>query len=97
MNKIAFQIPLFALVTPAHVHDSQVGWFVILVTAVLFGLKVLVVYAGGAYFDHKTSWAFTRPASTTYAKLIIELTTQLLYPESNKERKERRHGYARKR
>lgn len=46
-------LPLFALVTPAHVHDSQVGWFVILVTALLFGLQVLVVYADGAYFDRK--------------------------------------------
>jgi len=46
-------LPLFALVTPAHVHDSQVGWFVILVTALLFGLKVLVVYADGAYFDRR--------------------------------------------
>jgi hypothetical protein len=46
-------LPLFALVTPAHVHDSTIGWFVILVTALLYGLKVLVVYADGAYFDRK--------------------------------------------
>jgi len=46
-------LPLFALVTPAHVHDSQVGWFVILVGALLFGLKVLVVYADAAYFDKR--------------------------------------------
>lgn len=46
-------LPLFALVTPAHVHDSQVGWFVILVTALLLGLKVLVVYADAAYFDRR--------------------------------------------
>lgn len=46
-------LPLFALVTPAYVHDSQVGWFVILVAALLFGLKVLVVYA---YFDKRMFW-----------------------------------------
>jgi hypothetical protein len=49
-------LPLFALVTPAHVHDSQVGWFVILVAALLFGLKVLVVYADAAYFDKRMFW-----------------------------------------
>ena len=44
-------LPVFILVTPAHVHDSQVGWFVTLVTAFLFGFRVLVVYADAAYFD----------------------------------------------
>ena len=47
-------LPLFVLVTPAHVHDSLVGWFVILVAALLFGLQVLVVYADAAYFDRRT-------------------------------------------
>lgn len=46
-------LPIFALVTPAHVHDSQVGWLVILVSALLFGLRVLVVYADAAYFDRR--------------------------------------------
>jgi hypothetical protein len=46
-------LPLFALVTPANVHDSQVGWLVILVAALLFGLKVLVIYADAAYFDKR--------------------------------------------
>ena len=46
-------LPLFVLVTPAHVHDSQVGWLVVLATALLFGLKVLVVYADAAYFDRR--------------------------------------------
>ena len=44
-------LPVFLLVTPAHVHDSQVGWFVILVSAVLYGFQVLVVYADAAYSD----------------------------------------------
>jgi hypothetical protein len=44
-------LPVFILVTPAHVHDSQVGWFVILVAAILYGFQVLVVYADAAYFD----------------------------------------------
>jgi hypothetical protein len=46
-------LPLFVLVTPAHVHDSQIGWFVVLVAALLFGLNVLVVYADAAYFDRR--------------------------------------------
>lgn len=46
-------LPLLVLVTPAHVHDSQVGWFVVLFAALLFGLKVLVVYADAAYFDRR--------------------------------------------
>ena len=46
-------LPMLVLVTPAHVHDSQVGWLVVLTTALLFGLKVLVVYADAAYFDRR--------------------------------------------
>lgn len=46
-------LPMFALVTPAHVHDSRVGWAVVLITALLFGLKVCVVYADAAYFDRR--------------------------------------------
>ncbi len=44
-------LPIFVLLTPAHVHDSQIGWFVILVAALLFRLTVQVVYADAAYFD----------------------------------------------
>jgi hypothetical protein len=44
-------LPILVLVTPAHVHDSQLGWFVILMAALLYGLHVLVVYADSAYFD----------------------------------------------
>jgi hypothetical protein len=46
-------LPVFVLVTPAHVHDSLVGWFVVLVAAVLYGFRVLVVYADAAYFDRR--------------------------------------------
>ena len=46
-------LPVFVLVTPAHVHDSRVGWFIILVSAVLYGFQVLVVYADAAYFDRR--------------------------------------------
>jgi hypothetical protein len=62
-------LPVFVLVTPAHVHDSQVGWFIILVAALLFALQVLVVYADAwrceaslkqsaiaAYFDKRMFW-----------------------------------------
>jgi transposase len=44
-------LPVFILVTPASVHDSQVGWFVILMAAVIYGFRVLVVYADSAYSD----------------------------------------------
>jgi hypothetical protein len=44
-------LPVFILITPASVHDSQVGWFVILMAAVIYGFRVLVVYADSAYFD----------------------------------------------
>jgi len=36
-------LPVFLLVTPAQVHDSQVGWLVILLAALCFGFRVLVV------------------------------------------------------
>jgi hypothetical protein len=49
-------LPLFVLVTPAHMHDSQVGWLVVLAAALLYGLKVLVVYADAAYFDRRMFW-----------------------------------------
>jgi hypothetical protein len=49
-------LPVFVLVTPAHVHDSLVGWFIVLVAAVLYGFQVLVVYADAGYFD----WRFLR-------------------------------------
>lgn len=44
-------LPVFILVTPAQVHDSQVGWFVILVATFLYGFQVLVVYADAGYYD----------------------------------------------
>lgn len=46
-------LPVFVLVTPAHVHDSLVGWFLVLVAAILYGFRVLVVYADAAYFDRR--------------------------------------------
>lgn len=49
----ASNLPVFVLVTPAHVHDSLVGWFVVLVAAVLYGFRTLVVYADAAYFDRR--------------------------------------------
>jgi len=46
-------LPVFALLTPAQVHDSQVGWFIILVAALIFQFSVKVVYADAAYFDRR--------------------------------------------
>ena len=44
-------MPLVNLITPAQVHDIKVGWFIILISAILFGFHVLFVYADSAYFD----------------------------------------------
>lgn len=44
-------LPVLFLVTPAHVHDSQVGWLIVLLAAIFYGFHVLVVYADAAYFD----------------------------------------------
>lgn len=46
-------LPLLVVVTPAHVHDSQVGGLLVLAAAMLYGLRVLIVYADAAYFDAK--------------------------------------------
>jgi hypothetical protein len=49
----AANLPVFILVTPANVHDSLVGWLIVLLAALLFGFQVLVVYADAAYFDRR--------------------------------------------
>ena len=49
-------LPVFVLVTPANVHDSLVGWLIVLVAALLFGFRVLIVYADAAYFDRRFFW-----------------------------------------
>jgi len=46
-------LPVFVLVTPANVHDSLVGWLIVLVAALVYGFQVLVVYADAAYFDRR--------------------------------------------
>jgi hypothetical protein len=46
-------LPLLVLVTPAHVHDSLVGWLLVVVAVLLFDLRVWVVYADAAYFDKR--------------------------------------------
>ena len=49
-------LPVFVLVTPANVHDSRVGWFILLLAALLYGFRVLVVYADAAYFERRFFW-----------------------------------------
>jgi hypothetical protein len=49
-------LPVFVLVTPANVHDSLVGWLIVLVAALVYGFRVLVVYADAAYFDRRFFW-----------------------------------------
>jgi len=46
-------LPLFVLVTPAHVHDSQIGWLIVLLTGLFYAIRVGVVYADAAYFDSR--------------------------------------------
>ena len=46
-------LPLFVLVTPAHVHDSQVGWLIVLLTGLVYAIRIGVVYADAAYFDSR--------------------------------------------
>jgi hypothetical protein len=43
-------LPVYVLVTPAIVHDSLVGWLIVLVAALLYGFQVLVVYTDAVYF-----------------------------------------------
>jgi hypothetical protein len=44
-------LPIFVLLTPVHINESLVGWFILLVAALLFGLSVEVVYADAGYFN----------------------------------------------
>jgi len=59
------------LVTSAHVHDSQVGWLLILLSAILYSFRVWIVYADAAYFDSRmfkvvhTSCMRILPSTTT--------------------------------
>ena len=46
-------LPVFILVTSAHVHDSQVGWLLVLLSAFLYSFRVWIVYADAAYFDSR--------------------------------------------
>ena len=54
-------LPVFVLATPANVHDSLVGWLILLVAAILYGFRVLVVVlaskpADAAYFERRFFW-----------------------------------------
>jgi hypothetical protein len=51
-----YDLPVFVLVTPAQVQDMLVGWLMLLVSALLYGFRVLVVYADAGYFDRRTFW-----------------------------------------
>jgi hypothetical protein len=46
-------LPVFVLVTPAHVHESLLGWLMVLTSVIIFGFQVVVVYADAAYFDRR--------------------------------------------
>lgn len=46
-------LPVFVIVTPAHVHDSVLGWLLVVVAVLIFDLRVWVVYADAAYFDKR--------------------------------------------
>ena len=44
---------MFVIVTPAHVHDSLIGWLLVVAAVLIFDLRVWVVYADAAYFDKR--------------------------------------------
>jgi len=46
-------LPLFVFVTPAHVHDSQIGWLIVLLSGLFYAIRVSIVYADAAYFDNR--------------------------------------------
>jgi hypothetical protein len=46
-------LPVFVIVTPAHVHDSMIGWVLVVVAVLIFDLRVWIVYADAAYFDKR--------------------------------------------
>ena len=46
-------LPVFVIVTPAHVHDSMIGWLLVVVAVLIFDLRVWIVYADAAYFDKR--------------------------------------------
>jgi hypothetical protein len=46
-------LPVFVIVTPAHVHDSVMGWLLVVAAVLIFDLRVWVVYADAAYFDKR--------------------------------------------
>jgi hypothetical protein len=52
----ALDLPVFVVVTPAQVQDMTVGWLIVLASALLFGFRVLVVYADAGYFERKLFW-----------------------------------------
>lgn len=49
-------LPVYVLVSPANVHDSLIGWLILLVVALLYSFRVLVVYADAAYFERRFFW-----------------------------------------
>jgi len=41
-------LPVFVIVTPAHVHDRVVGWLLVVVAVLIFDLQSWIVYADAA-------------------------------------------------
>lgn len=46
-------LPVFVVITPANVHDSWVGFLILVATVLIYGFQVWVVYADAAYFDYR--------------------------------------------
>mgnify|MGYP005855485135 CR=1 FL=1 len=49
-------LPVVVLVTPANGHDPLLGWLIVLVAALGYGCRVLVVDADAAYVDRRLFW-----------------------------------------
>ena len=47
------ELPVFLLVTPAHIRDAVAGAVAVFLAALLFPLRILVVYADAAYFERR--------------------------------------------
>lgn len=49
-------LPILGVLTTANVHDSVVGWALLLLAHWMYGLSVQVVYADSAYFERRFLW-----------------------------------------
>ena len=49
-------MPVFVLFNLANMHNSRIGWLILLLKALVYGFLVIVVYAEAAYFERRFFW-----------------------------------------